>query len=373
MPSRGLTRVLSLSVLILLLNVGCRGTSDTSAGPQTPTTSSVDSPGATPPVPTTTVPPSPVVLAFAGDIHYEDGLRDLLLRAPEQMLAGVREVLDRADLTVVNLESAIGTTRGRPEPKSFTFRAPPSALDALTNSGVDVISMANNHGMDFGAAGLEETLEAIAERAAPVIGIGADEERAFAPYRATIRGQRIAVIAATQVLDSNLITSWTATGDRGGVASAKRVERLLEEVQRARRDADTVVVYLHWGTEKQHCPNAAQLALAPVLADAGADIIVGTHAHRLQGGGYLGSAYVHYGLGNFQFRAGSPEAKDSGILELTAVGREVRTATWHPVRIGGDALPRLLRGPEAFQAHRRWETYRECAKLTPTPTGNENP
>lgn len=181
------------------------------------------------------------------------------------------------------------------------------------------------------------------------------------------------MIAATQVLDSNLIASWTATDDRGGVASAKRVDRLVEEVQQARREADTVVVYLHWGTEKQHCPNAAQLELAPALAAAGADIIVGTHAHRLQGGGFLGSTYVHYGLGNFQFRAGSPEAKDSGILELNVVGREIRTATWHPVRIGTDALPRLLRGTEAAQAHRRWEAYRECAKLTPTPTGDGNP
>lgn len=128
-----------------------------SGEPRSPKAIADDSPGAAPPKPSTTTPPSPVVFAFAGDVHYEGGLRELLDRSPESMLAGVSEVLDRADLTVVNLESAIGTTRGRPEPKSFTFRAPPSALGALTNAGVDVISMANNHSMDFGDGGLEET------------------------------------------------------------------------------------------------------------------------------------------------------------------------------------------------------------------------
>lgn len=317
---------------------------------------------------TSAAAPEPVVLAFAGDVNYEGGLRDLLARRPTTMLAGVRDVLDRADLAMVNLETAIGTGPARPEPKTFTFRAPPSAFDALTASGVDVISMANNHGMDFGQQGLEETLQAIEDRAAPVIGIGASEDDAFAPFRATVRGQRIAFIAATQVLDSNLVTAWTATGDRGGLASAKRVDRLLEEVRRARREAETVVVFLHWGTEKQHCPNAAQLELAPALVDAGADVVVGTHAHRLQGGGFMGSAYVHYGLGNFQFRASSAEGRDSGVLELVVAGREVRTATWHPAQIGADALPRLLSGTEAERARARWESYRPCAKLTTTPT-----
>lgn len=355
---------LPLMVVASLLCVACGGRdgAQSTGTPTAPTASTAATET------TTTVAPMPVVLAFAGDVNYEGGLRELLARRPTTMLAGVREVFDRADLTIVNLESAIGTGPARPEAKTFTFRAPPSAFDALQAAGVDVISMANNHGMDFGRPGLEETLAAIEDRAAPVIGIGANEDDAFAPFRATVRGQTIAFIAATQVLDSNLVTAWTATGDQGGVASAKRVDRLLEEVRRARRDADTVVVFLHWGTEKQHCPNAAQLELAPALVDAGADVVVGTHAHRLQGGGFLGAAYVHYGLGNFQFRASSPEGRDSGVLELVVAGRDVRAATWHPAQIGADALPRLLSGSEAERARQRWESYRPCAKLTPAPT-----
>ena len=96
-----------------------------------------------------------------------------------------------------------------------------------------------------------------------------------------IKGQRIAVIGATQVLDDNLITAWTATDTQAGLASAKEVPRLVAAVQAARATNDTVVVFLHWGVEKQTCPSASQQELARTLVDAGADIVVGGHAHRL--------------------------------------------------------------------------------------------
>src|SRR5690606_4017424 len=111
-----------------------------------------------------------------------------------------------------------------------------------------------------------------------------------------VRGHRIAVLAATQVLDSHLIEEWTAGPGKPGLASAKRVDRLVEAVRAAAAGADTVVVFLHWGIETHTCPAPRQQELAHALVEAGADIVVGGHAHRLQGGGRLGDAVVHYGL-----------------------------------------------------------------------------
>jgi len=264
----------------------------------------------------------------------------------------------------VNLETAV-TERGTAAPKEYTFRAPQSSLVALAAAGVDVASMANNHGLDFGQVGLEDSLVAARAMGFPVIGIGMDDVEAYRPYRTVVRGQRIAVIGATQVLDSELITAWTASPTQPGLASAKEVARLTAAVAEARADSDTVVVFLHWGTERQTCPNPQQLELSQQLVDAGADVIVGGHAHRVLAGGRLGGAVVHYGLGNFVFygTGGKPTA-ESGIFTVTVTGRRVDAYRWHPARIA-DGVARPLAGDEAVTALADWESRRSCTNLTP--------
>ncbi len=168
------------------------------------------------------------------------------------------------------------------------------------------------------------------------MGIGQDVAQAFTPYRITIHGQRVAVIAATQVIDSDLQTAWTATATQPGLASAYDVSDLVAAVEAARRVSDTVIVFLHWGTELDACPNPDQEPLATLLVGAGADIIVGSHAHVLLGGGYLGSAYVDYGLGNFAFYNDPPPTDQSGSLIITATGRHIDAATWRPAVIQSD-------------------------------------
>ena len=175
-------------------------------------------------------------------------------------------------------------------------------------------------------------------------------------------GQRIAVIAATQVLDSSLIDDWTATARHPGVASAKRLARLLQAVREARAGHDTVVVFLHWGQEGATCPSPDQTRLAAELVDAGADVIVGGHAHRVQGAGRLGDALVAYGLGNFLFAAHSPAGAQTGVLEVTVTGRRVDGYRWTPGVISG-GVPAPLTGSAAEEATRRWDALRGCTGL----------
>ena len=144
-----------------------------------------------------------MTLAFGGDVHFEGVVRPRLAD-PATALAPIQPVLAGADLAVVNLETAV-TDRGTPAPKQYLFRAPATAFPALRAGGVTVATMANNHGMDYGVVGLADSLAAAAAAGFPVIGIGTDAAAAYAPYLTTIKGQRIAVLAATQVLDENLI------------------------------------------------------------------------------------------------------------------------------------------------------------------------
>ncbi len=144
-----------------------------------------------------------------------------------------------------------------------------------------MVTMANNHVLDYGTAGLADTLAAARAARFPYVGIGMNAAAAWAPYVTTIKGVTIAVVGVSQVAE--LASSWVATGSRPGEANAIDLGRTLAAVRAARRLASIVIAFMHWGTEGEACPNPSQLSLAPKLAAAGASIIVGAHAHMLQG------------------------------------------------------------------------------------------
>lgn len=307
-------------------------------------------------------PPEPVTFVFGGDVHFEGRVLDSLEGASGSVLAGMQGAFALEDVVVVNLETAITRSEGAAS-KQFTFRAPPEVLGDLLAAGVDVASLANNHGMDFGTQGLEDSLQAAEAAGLPLLGAGRTAAEAFAPWTSTIGGHRVAVLAATQVLDSSLEQAWTAGPATPGLASAKDPRLLLAAVRRAAEEADTVAVVLHWGVEKETCPTAAQQELAAALVEAGAHIVVGGHAHRLQGAGRLGGAIVGYGLGNLVFD--TPDTSDgarSGMLRVRSDGRGQLDYQWVPATLVG-GLPQRLEGPAADAAVADWNTRRACAGL----------
>jgi poly-gamma-glutamate synthesis protein (capsule biosynthesis protein) len=319
-----------------------------------------------------------VTVAVAGDVHFEGALRDRL-EDPATALAPVGTTLGAADVAVVNLETSVGEG-GRPEAgKRFTFQAPASALTALAAAGVDVASMANNHALDFGREALPSTFAAIAAASrldAPlaVVGIGRTADEAFAPALVDVDGTMVAAIGAT-VADEDPTADptghWAATGSESGTADAVDPARLLRAVEQAGELADVVVVYMHWGVQGQQCPSAGQRSLAARLVERGADVVVGSHAHRLQGDGRLGDGYVAYGLGNYLWYTPSSGAvADTGVLTLTvqpAASRDGRAtvtdAVWEPARIGADGLPRTATGPSADGFRALLDDLRACAGL----------
>jgi len=373
-PRRHVVIILTLAALLL---GGCQGAGDdagqatratqaTRAAKSTATTADGAATTTTRAAATTREPTGePVTIAFGGDVHFEGAIGSRLAANPATTFGPIAGVLRRADLAVVNLETAI-TERGSPAGKDFTFRAPPSALTALKEAGVDVATMANNHGLDFGPVGLRDSLAAAKAARFPVVGIGRDADEAYRAYQTTVKGQRIAVIGATQVLDSSLAAAWTAGDGKPGMASAYQEARLLAAVKAARASADTVIVDLHWGRELANCPIDRQRALAPKLVAAGADVVVGSHAHILLGGGYLRGAYVDYGLGNFVFYARGGPTAQSGVLLLTLRGRAVTTSRWVPAVISG-GIPIPLQGPPATQAVASWQSLRRCTGLSAKP------
>jgi len=312
-----------------------------------------------------------VTLAFGGDVHFEGELGLRLTKEPATALGTtVSQLLGGSQLRMVNLESALTNgTCPQPQNKQYIFYAPPAALTALRNATVTLISQANDHAVDCGQAGLAQGLAVAQSANFPLVGAGATATQAFAPYRTTVDGQRIAVLAATQVIPPNLTSTWTATSTQGGVASAVDPTQLIQAVQAARRTADTVVVFLDWGTETVACPNPQQEPLAEELVKAGADIVVGSGAHVLQGAGFLGKAYVEYGLGNFAFYDDTAPETDSGALLLTVEGRHILGFTFRPATIL-NGLPQPLTGAPAAAAIQSWLAARSCTNLSAAPTAS---
>jgi poly-gamma-glutamate synthesis protein (capsule biosynthesis protein) len=313
----------------------------------------------------------PVTLAFGGDVHFSDYVADLL-HDPATSLADLKPYLAGADVAMVNLETAI-TSRGSEAPKEFHFRTTPESLTALQATGVDVVTMANNHAVDYGSVGLQDTLAAVRTSPIPVVGIGGDAARAYAPAYLNVRGVKVAVLGATQVPDWTLAT-WSATASRPGVASASSPDQLVAAVRAARAHADVVVVYLHWGTDYTTCPNALQRRTAQALSGAGADVVLGSHAHRLQAGGWLGRTYVDYGLGNFIWWRSQGQDAVTGVLTVAvdrpsgAARAAVTKASFAPLTVSSDGVPRPGGAAATAASSAAWEKLRGCSGLSAAPS-----
>lgn len=322
---------------------------------QEPTPELTPTPTPEPDLPSPEPESGEVRIAFGGDVHFAGSSAAAL----GGDLGTAFKPLKKADLAVVNLETAI-TEAGVPEPKEYTFRAPAQALDVLKKAGVDVVTVANNHGMDYGPEGLADTLEAGRRAKLPMIGIGENATQAFEPFRRTVNGVDIAVIGATDVLDNFALTTWTATDDQPGLASAKVPGLLVNAVREAAETSDVVVVVLHWGVEMESCPTARQQELAAELKEAGAQVIVGSHAHVLEPHVQQGNTAIHYGMGNFVFYASRAESVRSGVYDVVVNQDGVVRTKWRPAQIRS-GRPQLLTGSEAKAANKMEDALaRQC-------------
>lgn len=224
----------------------------------------------------------PLTVALAGDTMLGRGVVTRLAEAgPRSIVAEeVRDIVAAADLFLLNLECCI-SERGEPwgaPGKPFFFRAPPVAVETLTWLGVDAVTLANNHALDFGPDALDDTLAHLAAAGIAVVGAGPDQTRARAPAVLEARGMRLGVLGAT-----DHPADFAAGPDRPGVAFADLRAGtpgwLLDAVRRLRDEVDAVLVTPHWGPNMTSRPPDYVRAAGDALSDAGADLVAGHSAH----------------------------------------------------------------------------------------------
>jgi len=207
--------------------------------------------------------------------------------------SGVIDLFGNDDLTIVNLEGTFTDAR-RAQEKRFTFRAPPEYADVLTLGSVEAVNLANNHTLDFFERGMLDTKQALDERG---IAYCSHNE----PMVVEIKGTRIALLGLSYPLLKN------------------KMSQLCEQIAafRAQPDIDLIIVNFHWGYENDYRQSRDQIAGARQVIDSGADLVVGTHPHVLQGIEVYNGAPIFYSLGNFSFGGNSmPRDLDTAVMQV---------------------------------------------------------
>jgi len=354
-----LRRWFSLAVLakVIITGAACTAGSGSFVTAAPPTTTQTQAPTRTlteTPIPTSTpVPtetPVPIVsLAAVGDLMLARTIgQRVQAEGPAVVFSGVQPIFDSVDLVVGNLECAI-TAGGQPQPKGYTFAAPPEVAQALELAGFDLLTLANNHAMDYGSEGLQNTWDILQQSNIAYTGTGLNETEARSPIILEKNGLRMAFLGYVDVpvevrgFDTH---AWIATAAQPGLAWADPAN-ITADVAAAKLQADVVIVMLHSGYEGVIEPNAIQRQAAHAAIDAGAALVIGTHPHVLQPVELYNGGLIAYSLGNFVFDDFGFEQNLTAILLVTLGPGGVEAHNWSPVSIV-DGLPWLATRDEAI-------------------------
>lgn len=239
-------------------------------------------------------------IIFAGDVMLASGMEQFY---DTEGVAGLlsEELLEEmrnADICMVNNEFQF-STRGTPmEDKQFTFRTDPEHVQMLLDMGVDIVSLANNHTIDFGTEALQDTFTTLDDAGILYAGAGNSKERAEELQIIEVNGLKFGFLAATRVIP---VSQWNVEYRQPGLFATYDDTRLVECIEEARAECDFLTVYVHWGVEREAYPQDYQTAIAKNCFEAGADLVIGAHPHVLQGIEFIDGKPVFYSLGNYIF------------------------------------------------------------------------
>ena len=214
-----------------------------------------------------------------------------------------RSVIDSSDVFMANEEFPFSSRGTAAADKQFTFRLPPEKVSIFQELGIDIVTLANNHALDFGTDALLDTCHTLDQAGIYRVGAGANLDEAKRPVIMEIKGKKIGFLGASRVIP---VGSWNATANGPGMLTTYDPALLLEEIRKAKEKCDFVTVYVHWGIERDERPQDYQRTMGKQYIDAGADMVIGSHPHVLQGMEYYKGKPIIYSLGNFIFGSSIP-------------------------------------------------------------------
>ncbi len=253
-----------------------------------------------------------IVINAVGDIMLAgSGVTTYKKLGYDYPFAAVGRELKNGDIAVANLESPVARSGKTFTTKRYHYLSAPQTAMALRNAGFSVVTLANNHMMDFGPPALAETRQHLERSGIACTGGGTSLSIARSPAIITVKGKKVAFLAYSMTFPDAFYAAANRPGTAPGVARYVR-----EDITLARKSADYVVVSFHWGAENICLPKSYQVAAAHGAIDAGADVILGHHPHVLQGIERYKNGVIFYSLGNFAFGTASKTARRSIIARV---------------------------------------------------------
>jgi poly-gamma-glutamate capsule biosynthesis protein CapA/YwtB (metallophosphatase superfamily) len=284
-------------------------------------------------------------LAAAGDVMLARAVGEHFRRAPQDYSGGeLADTLRAYDLVFANLENPVGV-RGSPSPiqdRNVTFRCHPETLRVLRNLGVSVVSLGNNHMLDYGGEALAETLEHLDAAGVRHVGAGRNYREANEPLILEVNKKRVAILSYVFIYSASTAM---ATRNRPGV-SDHRIQHILPRIRELARQGHQVLVSVHWGLEYSFFPIPYQMAQARRMIDHGASIIIGHGPHYPQGIERYREGRIIYSLGNFIFDEPFKYANRTFVYGVAVgPGDRLSDETIHPVQIRNQ-VPMIVHGAE---------------------------
>ena len=290
--------------------------------------------------------PDEITIAAVGDIMLGHRAEPYLSReGPGYPFVNVLPILQQAHLVIGNLESPISSRGTAVADKKFTLRVAPVAVAALKAAGIRVVTLANNHTMDFGPLALQDTLKILGEHNILYAGAGMNLEDARAPAFLKVGNRTLAFLSYSLTFP----IEFYASAGRPGTAPGYR-EFVKRDIQNVRPRADLVVVSFHWGAELMTTAKDYQRELGRRSIDWGADLVLGHHPHILQELELYRGRLIAYSLGNFVFGSESEKTNTSMILLCTFKGKSLVRIEAVPLDVNNYRVayqPKVLAGTKA--------------------------
>ena len=258
-----------------------------------------------------------IALSFIGDVSLADDWY-IMPKYDERgkgiygiLSEDVVNIMTSSDIMIANNEFTI-SNRGEKMPnKYYTFRGNPERLSIYKEMGVNLVTLANNHIYDYGETAFYDALDALEEYDIPYVGAGRNIDEAMDPFYYIVGGYKIGFVNATRA--EKFILTPEATENSGGVLRCYEPSRFISIIEETKKNSDFVIALVHWGKEDSSNLEDVQVETSKMYIDAGADLIVGTHAHTLQGIDFYNDKAIVYNIGDFIF---NHETKDTGIFQL---------------------------------------------------------
>lgn len=304
--------------------------------------------------------PKRLNLVAVGDIMLARGVGNRIKKSSVHVpFDDLRHILKSGDIVFGNLETTIATSGKQLPGKGIWFRADPAVTEGLKEAGFNVLSLANNHTLDYDTPALLETIQNLEQAGIGYVGAGENLEQARRPLVVIRDGVSVGFLAYNEFYNYfwsySYKRTFEATDSTAGTAPMKE-DIIKEDIEKLKELCDVVVVSLHWGIENSNRITTAQQQLGHKIIDWGGDIVLGHHPHVLQGIEFYNGKPIAYSLGNFVFDQNGDNNNQSIILFIELEDGNIAGVSAYPVQIYDKHQPRLADGAKKEQVMNRMET-----------------